>query len=161
MATLLMRKIRPGYNDPKWSAELQCLGGCAFIVLDAAVGKACGAIFEVPRAALYTVRCDGESEEIRFCCPECNVETPVADGEYSFTNLPTREQWFAENRPPEGFVIKYRDNKFFRKDVIGWARPEALADATRFPTREAAQTMIDTLSQMESYQPKIVAFTAE
>ncbi len=161
MPTLLMRKIKPGYNDPEWSAELQCTGGCLHTLgnKDAAT-NACGATFQVPRAALYTASYSNDgAEEISFCCPECNVETPVTDGEDSFTNLPTREQWFAENRPKEGFVIKYQDGKFFTGMSAGWTRTERHESASFFPTREAAQVMIDLFTQMRDYIPKIVAFT--
>ncbi len=150
--TTLLRRIRHGYNNSLWSAELQCVGDSE--------RRGCGAIFEVPRGALFTatVQNMGETrDEVHFCCSDCDVETPVSDGAL-FKDLPTREQWLSKHRPKYGFVIQVSSTLYFQSisDGRSWSARCNATEATVFRTREAAQEVIEHFKIPANDQARIV-----
>ncbi len=136
----LPRILSVGFNNKNWTANLQCLGSEDL--------RGCGAIIEVPRGALFTLGVPSmgmSRDEVCFCCPDCLAETPIEHGSF-FEGLPTRKEWFAENRPKEGFVIELACVGYFSEetdDPHGWTHVTDLQEATVYPTIDAAQAVID------------------
>ncbi len=156
----VLRKVRVGCNVRTWSAELQCRGN--------EDGLGCGAILEVPRDALFTVDIPmmrTPRTEVCFWCADCNADTAIADG-HLFKGLPTREEWFAEHRPPEwfakhrpsqGFIIKLDgDGYYCTPGSRGWSHDTRIKNAHVFATYELAQEVIDTVPMVKNYHPKII-----
>ncbi len=160
-----MQKLLPGFNDPDWSDKIKCFRqyGGKFI--------GCGATLLVSRTDLYVSTIQESMgprmEFVQFICFECDTEINVGAVNL-FRDLPTREQWFEENRPKEGFVIELDGPTYFAEAkgrVVlaehGWLR-NTLEDALRFSKRELAEAMlkkwelINAYTQVGHYHPKIV-----
>ncbi len=161
-----MQKLLPGFNDPDWSDQIKC-----YRAFDG-VFKGCGATFLVTRSDLYisAIRepLAPQIEHACFCCFVCDTETRVGAAT-EFRDLPTREQWFEENRPKDGFVIELDGPTYFAEAKLarvvktrdGWLRA-TLEEAPRFPNRELAEAMLEkwkllnSYTQVHHFHPKIV-----
>ena len=95
----------PGFNDPAWSGQVQCVGPepripngpikAVHANIPTKEPLGCGSVLRVMKHDLYVVERWDMSRmewEARFTCICCGVESVMPLG-HLFTGLPKKEEW--------------------------------------------------------------------